>query len=139
LPTTSRSSRWPASWAATPRPCPTTPNIYIEAAFWFPKAVAGRSRHFNFSTDAGHRFERGVDPEFTTEHIERITALVLEICGTPETQVGAMDDQKPNMPAQGRATARGACGQGHRHGRDPAAMPGCAERPGSARHVASRA
>ena len=76
-----------------------TKNIYIEAAFWFPKAVAGRSRHFNFSTDAGHRFERGVDPEFTTEHIERITALVLEICGTPETQVGAMDDQKPNMPA----------------------------------------
>ncbi|BCX52495.1 MULTISPECIES: phenylalanine--tRNA ligase subunit beta [Comamonas] len=76
-----------------------TRNIYIEAAFWFPKAVAGRSRHFNFSTDAGHRFERGVDPEFTTEHIERITALVLEICGTPETQVGAMDDQKPNMPA----------------------------------------
>lgn len=76
-----------------------TKNIYIEAAFWFPKAVAGRSRHFNFSTDAGHRFERGVDPEFTTEHIERITALVLDICGTPETQVCAMDDQKPNMPA----------------------------------------
>src|SRR5690606_27158703 len=75
-----------------------TKNIYIEAAFWFPKAVAGRSRHFNFSTDAGHRFERGVDPEFTTEHIERITALVLEICGTPETQVGVMDDHKPNMP-----------------------------------------
>ena len=75
-----------------------TQNIYIEAAFWFPKAMAGRSRHFNFSTDAGHRFERGVDPEFTTEHIERITALVLEICGTPDTQVAAMDDQKPNMP-----------------------------------------
>ncbi|WP_368921956.1 phenylalanine--tRNA ligase subunit beta [Comamonas aquatica] len=76
-----------------------TKNIYIEAAFWFPKAVAGRSRHFNFSTDAGHRFERGVDPAFTTEHIERITALVQEICGTPETQVGALDDQQPNMPA----------------------------------------
>ncbi|MDH0373026.1 phenylalanine--tRNA ligase subunit beta [Comamonas aquatica] len=76
-----------------------TKNIYIEAAFWFPKAVAGRSRYFNFSTDAGHRFERGVDPAFTTEHIERITALVLEICGTPDTQVGALDDQQPNMPA----------------------------------------
>lgn len=75
-----------------------TKNIYIEAAFWFPKAVAGRSRHFNFSTDAGHRFERGVDPEFTVEHIERITQLVLEICGTPETQVGIMDDHQPNMP-----------------------------------------
>ncbi|WP_370678396.1 phenylalanine--tRNA ligase subunit beta [Comamonas sp. GB3 AK4-5] len=76
-----------------------TKNIYIEAAFWFPKAVAGRSRHFNFATDAGHRFERGVDPALTVEHIERITQLVLEICGTPETQVGAMDDHQPNMPA----------------------------------------
>lgn len=76
-----------------------TQNIYIEAAFWFPKAVAGRSRHFNFSTDAGHRFERGVDPEFTVEHIERITQLVLEICGTPATQVCAIDDHQPNMPA----------------------------------------
>lgn len=76
-----------------------TKHIYIEAAFWFPKAVAGRSRHFNFSTDAGHRFERGVDPEFTVEHIERITQLVLEICGTADTQVCAMDDHKPNMPA----------------------------------------
>ncbi|WP_286998300.1 MULTISPECIES: phenylalanine--tRNA ligase subunit beta [Comamonas] len=75
-----------------------TKNIYIEAAFWFPKAVAGRSRHFNFSTDAGHRFERGVDPEFTVEHIERITQLVLEICGTPATQVCAIDDHQPNMP-----------------------------------------
>src|SRR5574343_1921054 len=33
-----------------------TRNIYIEAACWWPKAVAGRSRRFNFSTDAGHRF-----------------------------------------------------------------------------------
>jgi phenylalanyl-tRNA synthetase beta chain len=53
-----------------------TQHIYIEAAFWWPQAVAGRSRRFNFSTDAGHRFERGVDPEHTVEHIERITRLV---------------------------------------------------------------
>jgi phenylalanyl-tRNA synthetase beta chain len=39
-----------------------TRNIYVEAAFWWPEAVQGRSRRFNFSTDAGHRFERGVDP-----------------------------------------------------------------------------
>jgi phenylalanyl-tRNA synthetase beta chain len=64
-----------------------TCHIYIEAAFWWPQAVAGRSRRFNFSTDAGHRFERGVDPEHTVEHIERITRLVLDICGTPESLV----------------------------------------------------
>ena len=75
-----------------------TQNIYIEAAFWWPKAIAGRSRRYNFSTDAGHRFERGVDPELTVEHIERITALVLEICGTPETCCGPITDQRPHMP-----------------------------------------
>jgi len=77
-----------------------TKNIYIEAAFWWPKAVAGRSRRFNFSTDAGYRFERGVDPEKTLEHIERITRLVLDICGTPQSQVGKMDDHQPHMPAR---------------------------------------
>ena len=73
----------------------TTKNIYIEAAFWWPKAIAGRSRRFNFSTDAGHRFERGVDPELTIEHIERITQLVLDICGGT---AGSIDDLQPNMP-----------------------------------------
>jgi phenylalanyl-tRNA synthetase beta chain len=72
-----------------------TQNIYIEAAFWWPEAVAGRSRRFNFSTDAGHRFERGVDPSETVEHIERITQLVLDICGG---QAGPMDDQQLHMP-----------------------------------------
>jgi phenylalanyl-tRNA synthetase beta chain len=74
-----------------------THNIYIEAAFWWPEAVAGRSRRFNFSTDAGHRFERGVDPSQTVEHIERITQLVLDICGG---QAGSIDDQQPNMPVR---------------------------------------
>jgi phenylalanyl-tRNA synthetase beta chain len=83
-----------------------TQNIYIEAAFWWPTSIAGRSRRFNFSTDAGHRFERGVDPQLTVEHIERITQLVLDICGTPETQVGPIDDQILNIPAIKPVTLR---------------------------------
>ncbi|MCZ2103204.1 MAG: phenylalanine--tRNA ligase subunit beta [Comamonadaceae bacterium] len=75
-----------------------TRHIFIEAAFWWPDAIAGRSRRFNFATDAGHRFERGVDPDLTVEHIERITQLVLEICGTPATTCGPIDDQQPHMP-----------------------------------------
>jgi phenylalanyl-tRNA synthetase beta chain len=71
----------------------STQNIYVEAAFWWPEAVQGRSRRFNFSTDAGHRFERGVDPALTVAHIERITQLILEICGQPGTACGPMDDQ----------------------------------------------
>jgi phenylalanyl-tRNA synthetase beta chain len=67
-----------------------TQNVYIEAAFWWPEAVAGRSRRFAFSTDAGHRFERGVDPASTVQHIERITQLVIDICGG---EAGPIDDQ----------------------------------------------
>jgi phenylalanyl-tRNA synthetase beta chain len=75
-----------------------TKHIYVEAAFWFPKSIAGRSRRYNFSTDAGHRFERGVDPSRTVEHIERISQLILEICGTPESTCGPIDDLQPNVP-----------------------------------------
>jgi phenylalanyl-tRNA synthetase beta chain len=81
----------------------STQNIYIEAAFWWPEAVAGRSRRFNFSTDAGHRFERGVDPMLTVAHVERITRLVQEICGG---QAAVVDDQQPNMPAEREVTLR---------------------------------
>jgi phenylalanyl-tRNA synthetase beta chain len=76
-----------------------TQHIYVEAAFWWPKAIAGRSRRFNFSTDAGHRFERGVDPSHTVEHIERITQLIVAICGTADTACGPIDDLQVNMPA----------------------------------------
>jgi phenylalanyl-tRNA synthetase beta chain len=83
-----------------------TANIYVEAAFWWPKAIAGRSRRFNFSTDAGHRFERGVDPELTVEHIERITQLVFDICGTPATACGPIDDQQVAMPQPAKVILR---------------------------------
>ncbi|HSH88557.1 MAG TPA: phenylalanine--tRNA ligase subunit beta [Ramlibacter sp.] len=72
-----------------------TRNVYVEAAFWWPEAIQGRSRRFNFSTDAGHRFERGVDPSQTVEHIEHITQLILDICGG---EAGPMDDQVLALP-----------------------------------------
>ncbi|MEO9148063.1 MAG: phenylalanine--tRNA ligase subunit beta [Burkholderiaceae bacterium] len=75
-----------------------TRNIYLEAAFWWPAAIAGRARRYNFSTDASHRFERGVDPTTTVPHLERITRLVLDICGTPETTCGPVDDQITKLP-----------------------------------------
>jgi phenylalanyl-tRNA synthetase beta chain len=80
-----------------------TKNVYVEAAFWWPEAVQGRSRRYNFSTDAGHRFERGVDPALTVAHIERITQLVIDICGG---QAGPMDDQVLRLPEAAPVTVR---------------------------------
>ena len=83
-----------------------TKHVYVEAAFWWPQAIAGRSRRYNFSTDAGHRFERGVDPGQTVERIERITRLIIDICGTPDTVCGPVDDVQVNMPKAAPVTLR---------------------------------
>ncbi len=82
-----------------------TRNIYIEAAFWWPESVAGRSRRYGFATDAGYRFERGVDPALTVAHIERITQLVLDICGG---QAGPIDDHRVAIPEPKPVTLRAA-------------------------------
>jgi phenylalanyl-tRNA synthetase beta chain len=88
-----------------------TADIYLEAAFWWPGAIQGRARRYNFSTDAAHRFERGVDFAATVERIERITALIVEICGTPSTRVGPVDDQIVNLPQRQPVTLRTARAQ----------------------------
>lgn len=85
-----------------------TTNIYLEAAFWWPDSIRGRSRKYNFSTDAGHRFERGVDYDTTVLHIERITRLILDICGG---EVGPVDDHIVNLPQRPPVTMRVARAQ----------------------------
>lgn len=77
-----------------------TTDIYLEAAFWWPEAIRGRARRYNFSTDAGYRFERGVDYAATVDCIERITRLFVDVCGGPDTRVGPIDDQSPNLPVR---------------------------------------
>lgn len=77
-----------------------TTDVFIESAFWHPTSIQGRCRALNFSTDAAHRYERGVDFETNVEHLEYLTRLVLEICGTPETKVGPVCDAAPNLPVR---------------------------------------
>ncbi|MBU6258664.1 MAG: phenylalanine--tRNA ligase subunit beta [Burkholderiales bacterium] len=80
-----------------------TRNVYVEAAFWWPASVAGRSRRYSFSTDAGHRFERGVDPALTALHVEHITRLIQQVCGG---EAGPLDDQILSLPQAAPVTLR---------------------------------
>lgn len=82
-----------------------TTNIYVEAAFWWPRAVAGRARRYNFSTDAAQRFERGVDGETTVAHLEYISALILQVCGG---QAGPVDDTITGLPERKSVALRTA-------------------------------
>ena len=83
-----------------------TKDIFIEAAYWIPEKIQGRCRRLNFSTDAAHRFERGVDYGSNADHVEYVTQLVLDICGTPETKVGPLVDEIFNTPGEVRVQMR---------------------------------
>ncbi|MDO4681727.1 MAG: phenylalanine--tRNA ligase subunit beta [Lautropia sp.] len=74
-----------------------TTDVYLEAAFWWPDAVMGRPRRYNFTTDAAQRFERGVDAETVLEHLHYLTQLVLSICGG---QAGPVDEVVTGLPAR---------------------------------------
>ncbi|MCP1583357.1 phenylalanine--tRNA ligase subunit beta [Pseudoxanthomonas mexicana] len=58
-----------------------TKNVFLEAAHWIPSAIIGRSRRLGLHTDAGHRFERGVDPELPRVAVEYATRLILDVAG----------------------------------------------------------
>jgi phenylalanyl-tRNA synthetase beta chain len=80
-----------------------TRNVFLESAFFFPAAIAGRARRYNFASDAAHRFERGVDFDNNLDGIERATALILEICGG---EAGPTDDLTKSLPERKPVTMR---------------------------------
>lgn len=59
----------------------STVDLFLEAAFFAPAAIAGRARSYGLHTDSSHRFERGVDYRLPIRAMERATALIAEICG----------------------------------------------------------
>ncbi len=80
-----------------------TRDVYLEGAFWWPEAIMGRARRYKFSSEASHRFERGVDFENIPQDLERVTRLIVDICGG---QVGPLRDQTVNLPARAPVTMR---------------------------------
>ncbi len=73
----------------------TTTTVFLEAAFWNPAIIQGKSRRLGFASDAGHRFERGVDFDGCARAIERATQLILDICGG---SAGPLDDVCSELP-----------------------------------------
>ncbi len=59
----------------------STCDLFLESAFFPPAAIAGKARALGFSSDASHRYERGVDFELQRKAIERATQLILDSCG----------------------------------------------------------
>ncbi len=87
----------------------STTNVYLESAFFFPEAIAGRARRFNFASDASHRFERGVDFDNNIAGIERATRLILDMCGGA---AGPTSDTRAGLPT--RAAVRMRLARAHK-------------------------
>ena len=73
----------------------STVEVFLEAAWFNPSAVAGRARRFALSSDAAFRFERGVDFAATVEAIERATQLIFEVCGGA---AGPISEARATLP-----------------------------------------
>jgi phenylalanyl-tRNA synthetase beta chain len=58
-----------------------TTDLFVEVALFDPKRVRRTARRLGLSTDASHRFERGVDPEGQPAALGRVVELILAVAG----------------------------------------------------------
>lgn len=72
-----------------------TTDIFLESAFFNPDVISGKSFLLGFSSDAAHRYERGVDFLATRAVLERTTHLIKLICGG---KAGPITEVKHQLP-----------------------------------------
>lgn len=58
-----------------------TTDLLLESAYFNPVVVRRGARKLQLSTDASHRFERGVDPNGVVYALDRLAALIVELAG----------------------------------------------------------
>ena len=70
-----------------------TKNIILESAYFVSTSVRKTSKKLSISTDASQRFERGTDPNNTTNALKLAAELISEI--SPNSKVGKIIDKYP--------------------------------------------
>ena len=55
-----------------------TQNALVECAYFLPESIIGRAIKYNVQSDASHKFERGVDPQFQEKVLRRFIQIVSE-------------------------------------------------------------
>ncbi len=71
-----------------------TTRVFLESALWDPVMTAATGRKLKITSDARHRFERGVDPAYTLEGLDLATNMILQICGGRASEI-SMDGVVP--------------------------------------------
>ena len=89
-----------------------TTDILFEAAFFAPAAIAGRGRRYGLVTDAGQRFERGVDPA----HQERADRARHAAVAGDRGRQGGPDARRAGLGRAAAAPGSRAAPRAHRAG-----------------------
>jgi len=84
---------------------PGTTTVFLEGAFWNPAVIQGKARRLGFATDAGFRFERGVDFDIGPAAVDRATQLIIELCGG---RAGSPIDVRGTLPRRDPVRVRSA-------------------------------
>ena len=58
-----------------------TTDVFLEIAWFPPERIARTGQALGLTSDARTRFERGADPAFLDPGLDRVTDLILDICG----------------------------------------------------------
>ncbi|MDA3934603.1 MAG: phenylalanine--tRNA ligase subunit beta [Gammaproteobacteria bacterium] len=58
-----------------------TREVVLESAWFAPEVIIGKTRDLGISSEAAHRFERGIDPGIQLQAMERATELLVQIAG----------------------------------------------------------
>ena len=77
----------------------TTTKVLIESAYFDPVSIRRTSKKLGLSTEASHRFERGVDPEGIVSALNRAARLMAEIGGGKLID-GIIDEYPKKIPAK---------------------------------------
>jgi phenylalanyl-tRNA synthetase beta chain len=64
-----------------------TRDVFVESAWFDPVTIAQMGRITGINSDAGYRFARGVDPQFTVAGLEMATQMILDLCGGEASEV----------------------------------------------------
>ena len=76
-----------------------TADIFLEVANFDPKTIRATRRALGMSTDASHRFERGVDIDWTPFWLSHAIALITQVAGgTAEDDVDLYPEPRKQAP-----------------------------------------
>ncbi len=58
-----------------------TTDVFLECAYFDPDVIRIAGQRLKIESDARYRFERGVDPEFTSVGVDLATKMIIDMCG----------------------------------------------------------